>query len=202
MALKLPNLPSGFRVINSDGTPTNVFQIWWQGVTRQIEAAINGVLTALEAAGIAVEAAVAAQESADAAQAAAEAAAAAGAATTQQQSLLNSGIINVAIPPLISADDTGDITISAHERRYGDPALNPTVAVDGGVLSTIGAAGQVFYVYYDDSTRSGGAVAYNYSTDANDAVQGGNRHSVGAVAIPALGNQDGNYVQPPGVVAP
>lgn len=116
----------------------------------------------------------------------------------REQSIVNSGIINVGTPPMISADDTGNIYLSDHERRYGNPAINPTVSVTGG-SATEGLPGNRVYVYYDDPTRSGGAVTYQYSLDAADAIQGGDRHSVGSVEIPVTGTSDGTYVRPPGV---
>jgi len=122
-----------------------------------------------------------------------------GAEAQKELSLINSGIINVVTPPMIEADSAGDITLSDHERRYGDPTLNPTVAVAGGLLTTGVASGTALYIYYDDTARAGGSVTYNYTTDPTDVVQSGNRHSIGSVTIPPTGTQEGIYVTPRGV---
>lgn len=200
MALKLPRLKAGFQIVNKDGTPTGEFILWWQSLAEQIEDAINGIQVALEAAGIALNAADVALAAADAAQEAADNAGSAAGATAEETSIVNSYISNFTAP-LISADSTGVVTIADHDRVYGDSTLNPTVPVDGGTVATAASAGAVVRVYYDDPTRAGNAVIYHFTTDpAPPPVQGGNRHSVGAVSIPVTGSHDGNYVRPPGYV--
>jgi hypothetical protein len=206
MALKLPRLPSGFKIINRDGSPTDTFQLWWNNVAGQLELNINAITAALEAADIAIAAAESAQASADAADAAAAAAQTAAddaTAATQQTaaeaSIVNSGIINPLPVYMIRAFTSGNVTLSDHDRRYGDPTLNPTVAVDGDTVSTGQPAGEVIYVFYDDPTRAGGAVTYQWSLDPSDTIQGGNRHAIGSVTIPAAGTEDGTFVRPPGV---
>lgn len=170
---------------------------------QEIEGALNEILSLpiIEAAvAAALAAAAAANTAADNAQEAADDAAAATAAQRTENSLVNSGVIDITTPPLISADSAGSITISNHKRKYGDPTLNPTVSVTGGVLATAFVAGDNVYVYYDDASRAGGAVTYQTSLNSANAVQGGNRHSVGAVTIPGAGTDDGTYVPPPGVI--
>jgi hypothetical protein len=178
-------------------------QLWWQRVVEAIETQeaaqdalienvqtllstvidLNNLITDVEAA------TVAAQVAADAANAAAGASAA-------ESSLVNSYIANFT-PPVVSADSTGLVTIAAHDRVYGN---GTTVAVLGGTVATALANPAVARIYYDDPTRAGGAVTYQFTTDATVAVQTGDRHSVGAVQIPAAGSVDGGYVRPPGYV--
>jgi hypothetical protein len=191
--LKLPKLPTAFKIINRDGTPTNVFQKWWQSIASGIEVSVNAIALALEAAGIALDAAAAAQAAADQASNVADAQAA-------ETSLVNSYVTGFT-PPLIEADEFGGVTIANHQRVYGDSTLNPTVAVTGASIPTIAIPGQVVRVYYDDPTRAGGPVTYQYTIDpAAPPVQTGNRHSVAAVTIPATGTEIGKFVRPPGYV--
>ena len=204
MALKLPRLPTGFKLINSDGSPTNAFQLWWQNIAGQLETNINAIQAALEAADIAIAAAESAQNAADAADAAAIAAqAAADAATTAnqqtaaEQSLANSGVVNEAAP--LTANLAGNITVADHQRIYGNPTLNPTVAVDGDVIGTAYPSDETVYVFYDDPTRAGGAVSYLTSNDPADALQAGNLHSIGVVTIPSSGTSTGTYTRPSGI---
>lgn len=193
MAIKLPRLSAGFKIINRDGTPTSQFIQWWQQVAQNVEVSINGITAALEAAGIALDAADVALAAAAAAQGATD-------ATASETSLTNSYIAGFT-PPLISADDTGDVTIADHQRVYGDPALNPTAPITGATISTGLGVGAVVRVYYDDPARAGGAVTYQYTVDpAPPPVQAGDRHSVGAVTVPATGVEGGNYLKPPGYV--
>lgn len=119
-----------------------------------------------------------------------------------EASLVNSYPANYTAP-LISADAAGNVTIANHDRFYGDPTLNPTVHVTGGVVSSSGISGDNIRIYYNDSSRAGGAVTYHFTIDpADPPVQGGNTHSVGAVTIPASGTSSGVGVKPPGWVDP
>ena len=171
MALKLPRLQAGFQIVNKDGTPTATFIQWWQSNADAIESSINGIALALDAAGIALDAADvalaaadSAQSAADHAQSAADDAQAATTATAAETSIVNSYIANFTAP-LISVDSTGLVTIANHDRVYGDSTLNPTVSVTGGNLPTGAASGSVVRVYYDDPTRTGGAVTYQFTVD-------------------------------------
>lgn len=179
--------PKGERI-----EPSPNLILTWQQLVTQLE-----LIPGLEAAIAAADAAAAnAQAAADNANAAAE-------ATTSEQSIVNSYPANPTVPPLISADSAGDVTISDHDRIYGDPTLNPTVSVDGGVVASGGTSGDVIRVYYNDPTRAGGAVTYLFTTNTTDTpVQGGDTHVVGAVTVPAAGSQSGNGVRPPGYVEP
>lgn len=194
--LKLPHLPSGFRIITEKtGAATNSFQIWFGQFASRIEDSINGIEAALIAAGIALDAAAAANTAAANAQGVAD-------STSSESSLVNSYPANFT-PPLVSADAAGNVTIANHDRVYGNTTLNPTVAVTGGTIPTTGVATDVVRIFYNDPTRAGGAVTYLYTVDpAAPPVQGGNTHSVGAVTIPGAGTSPGNPLQPPGYVQP
>jgi hypothetical protein len=194
---RLPRLPVNWR------EQPQLFEKYWDEAMTELEKTLNAILSipeieaALEdldeATQIALDAAEAAQTAADNAQGAAD-------GTTAETSIVNSYVSNFT-PPLISADEFGVVTIATHDRVYGDSTLNPTVSVTGDAVATAAAPSSVVRIYYDDPTRSGGAVSYQFTIDpAAPPVQGGNRHSVGAVSIPAAGSQDGNYVRPPGYV--
>jgi len=198
MPLKLPRLPANQQLINADGTPTIVLSRWWQSMAEQIEASINGIQAALDAAAAANAAADAANAAADTAQGAADDAQAATDAAKEEQSLINSYVANFTGTSVLSSDTSGNVTIVNHDRVYGDSTLNPTVSVTGSVVASGQAAGTIVRIYYDDPFRAGGAVSYQWTTDASVAAQGGIRHSVGAVEVPATGTSDGGFVQPPG----
>ena len=202
MTFEIPRLDAGQTYFDKDGRPTIAFQIYWQNAMDLIEAEIGS----LEAAQAAQAAAVVAQGAAEAAQTAAEAAqlAAENAQTSSDeaaaaQSLSASGTSGCTI----TATDAGSnatITISAHNRIYGDGS---SVAVAGGSIPTLSYS-TGYYIYYSDPTRAGGSVTYGASTDPDAAVQSGNNHSVGAVLTPAaLGSPVfGSPTLPSGVVDP
>lgn len=198
MPLKLPRLPGNKRLINPDGTPTIAFSSWWQSVVQQVETSINGIQAALDAADAANAAADVATAAAADASAAAGSAQTAADSTTSEQSIANSGIINYT-SPAIKAFISGNITVANHDRLYGNPTLNPTVAVTGDNFATPFVADDIVFIFYDDLTRAGGAVTYQTSLDSSDALQSGNRHSVGSVSIPTVGTTDGTPVLPRGV---
>jgi Flp pilus assembly protein TadG len=199
--IKLPRLPANQKLINADGSATLTFSRWWQSIVEQVETAINGIIALPE-----IQAAIAeAQAAADAANAAAAAASTAAtnaqssaSANTSEQSLVNSGMEGFT-PPAIKVNSAGAVTVANHNRRYGNSTLNPTVAVAGATFSTGGTSGDIIYVFYDDPTRAGGAVTYQYSMDPADTVQGGVRHSIGSVIVPSTGSADGTPVLPVGV---
>jgi hypothetical protein len=101
---------------------------------------------------------------------------------------------------VVSATTAGVVTITAHDRVYTD-ASNTTVAVDAGSLTGF-TPGQTVTVYYNDNTRSGGAVSYLSSTSA--IAQEGATHVVGRVTIPQAGDPPatGGGPVPPGYVPP
>lgn len=197
--LKLPRLQVGFRICDPEtGNVSPEFLLFWQTFAEAIEANVNDINFALEAAGIALDAADAANTAAAAANTAASTAQGAADSTAQETSLVNSFVTGFTAP-LISGSSIGTITIANHTRQYGDTALNPSVAVTGGTILTGLVSPALVRVYYDDPTRAGGAVTYQYTVDpADPPIQGGDRHSVGAVTIPAVGSTDGGYIRPPG----
>ncbi len=103
----------------------------------------------------------------------------------QSGQLVNLAIVNSYTDPAnvltaTYANTTGTITIAAHTRVYAD---GTSVAVDGGTITGL-TADDLYYVFYSDPTRVGGAVVYQSSLTATDAAQIGGIHSVGSVTIP------------------
>lgn len=194
MTLRLTRLDANLPITADGVGPHTRFMQVDQKVKESIEAAFNSLEDQ-------VAAIAAAQAAAAAANAAAANANAAADAVTSESSLVNSFIVGDSfIPPLISADAAGNITIADHDRKYGD---GTEVSVTGATFATVSAPTNVVRVYYTDPPRAGGAVSYLYTVDPdNPPVQGGDIHSVGAVTIPGAGTQSGNYVQPPGTVEP
>lgn len=191
-AFRLPRLP-----INWKEQP-QLFERYWDEAMSRIEDTLNAILEIPE-----LQTAIAAAEAAaDAANAAADNAQSAADATAAETSLVNSYVANF-VPPLISVDEDGIVTIVAHDRVYGDPVLNPAVVVTGGVVNTAATAGQTVRIYYDQPSRAGGAVTYQWTVDpADPPVQGGDRHSVGIGVVPAVGDPpaNGGGIKPPGWV--
>lgn len=196
MALKLPRLPTNQQLVDERGYPTTVFVLWWQEFADQIETSINGIALALEAAGIALDAADVALAAADAAQDAAD-------TTLGESSLVNSFVKDFAGASPLQADSAGNVTIANHTRQYGDTALNPDVAITGSVVATGEVNPAIVRFYYDDATRADTTPTFAFTVDpASPPVQGGIRHVIGAVEIPAAGTSDGGFVQPPGYTGP
>jgi len=208
--ISLPRLDTFTQLVDKNGIATVTFAQWWNSVADQIEAGVNGINDALNAAAVAQAAATTAQAAATTAQAAADTAQASAGdaqgtadANAAAASLTNSFIVDGSFtPPLISADSAGNVTIATHQRQYGDTTLNPTVTVNGATIATGYASSTVARIYYDDPSRSGGSVTYHATTDPSVAAQFGDRHSVGAVTIPAAGSQTGKFVRAPGYVEP
>jgi hypothetical protein len=78
---------------------------------------------------------------------------------------------------------TATVSIGAHTRIYSDK----TVAVDAGTISALELETD-YVIFYDDPDRAGGAVAYQASTDPDDAlltVDHPARHYVGTITTPA-----------------
>jgi len=195
MAIKLPRLPNNQQLVDGNGYPTTVFQLWWDQVATQVETSINGIILALEAADIALAAADAAQTAADNADAAAVSAQTAADDVTSASSLANSYVTGLTV----TATDAGaDVTIaiSAHTRVYGD---GTSVAVTGGNL-TAQPYSTTIYIYYDQASRAGGAVTYVATTNIDNVAQLNDRHSVANVITPAAAAppNNGGGVRPPG----
>lgn len=195
--LRLPRLP-----FNWEKTP-GLMGRYWDEAMDKLEEVLNAILAipaieqALQDLDDATQAAL---DAADAAQQAASSAQGVADVTAKETSLVSSYVSNFTAP-LISASSTGTVTVATHDRVYGDSTLNPTVAVNGGSINTGEGAGAVIRVYYDDPSRSGGNVTYQYTVDpAPPPTQTGDTHSVGVVQIPSIGTEDGNYLKPPGWV--
>lgn len=199
MALVLPKLPRGVRLIDGNGAATAQFQQWWQAFAKAIEAqfgAVDAAIAAQDAADAANAAAASATAAATTAQTAATAAQTTADTVTADQNLINSYVTGLTL----GATDAGasaSISISAHTRVYGDGS---SVSVNAGSFTGL-AYSTTYYVYYDDITRAGGAVTYAQTTTAETAAQTGNRHLVGSVLTPAAaaGPTSGGGVLPPGI---
>lgn len=196
MPLKLPRLPRDSEIVDGKGMPSFKMQLWWNELARNLETAFDGLeetVTAVAAAQAAADTANAAAAAADTAATNAQTAADDAAATS---ALTTSGVTGAAV----TATDAGasaTINITAHTRVYGD---GTSVAVNAGSV-TGRAYSTLYYVYYDQASRAGGAVTYVSTTSQTTAAQTGNRHLVGQVTTPAAAAPDtsGDYVGAPGV---
>lgn len=126
--------------------------------------------------------------------------AAAQAAIAAEQALINSYTDpTVTMTALTQPDGTVTVTIVNHSRVYAD-ADKTRVAVTGGTITGLALNSQ-YYVYYDDPTRAGGAVTYQYTMDNTIAAQVNGRHSLGGIATGGATDTDpidGGGVSPPG----
>ena len=206
LKFKLSALDRAGSIVVQDGTPTHQFQQNWQNQGKAIEGAIqilaeavDGILAAQAAAEAANAAAAVAQDAAATAQVAAEAANDAAAAVGSEGTITASGTSGLTLTATDAGTDA-TVNISAHTRIYGDGS---SVSVSAGSITGL-AYSTDYWVFYDDPTRAGGVVTYQYSTDPDDAVQTGDKHSVGAVTTPAAAAPDNNgkEVLPAGVVYP
>jgi len=80
---------------------------------------------------------------------------------------------------------TTSITVGSHTRNYSDKA----VSVSGSVITGL-AYSTLYYVYYDDAPRAGGAVTMQATTDASLAGNSTTypaRHTLGSITTPASG---------------
>lgn len=186
--IKLPRLPLGWK------DQPQLFERYWDQAMSQIEQNINDILSLPV-----IEAAVASAAAAAAAANTAAAAANTAAATAQTSAkdaarvaaLTNSGVNGVTI----TASDAGasaSISISAHTRVYGD---GTSVSVNAGSVTGL-AYSTIYYIYYDQPSRIGGAVTYLAATDKLTAAQTGDRHLVGTATTPAAAGAPlaGKYV--------
>lgn len=187
MTLRLTRLDGGIPIVTKEGRPAQQFLRIVNGAFTAIEAAFNSQADF-------VAAIVALNNLITTANAAVAAVTTAATNVTAASNLANSYVANFT-PPVVSADNTGLVTIANHDRKYGD---GTSVAVTGDTLATGEAPGTIVYAYYSDPDREGGAVTYLYSTTEADAAQIGDVHNVGAVEIPAAGTVDGGYARPPG----
>ena len=195
MSLNLPRLPQQ--------EPTYPqWQAWWQEVAEAVEDAFNNLQDT-------VDAVVAAQAAADAANAAAASANAAAASAQDTADAITStnalGESYVTGMTMVAQDVGTDatITISGHIRHYPQPdGSTDDVAVTGDDVTGL-AFDTLYYVYYDDAARAGGAVTYSATTTEATASQTGDRHTVGAIRTPVDGAADtgGSGTRPPGTRA-
>lgn len=187
MALKLPRLVAAASIANlpdgSQAPPSPTIIQWWNSLATQIETNENSIATTqaqIESIlGIANTAATTAKTNAQAVSALA----------VQASGLLASVLINNSYVTgmTIQATDAGasaTITIGNHTRVYGDGS---SVAVTGGTVPTL-AYSTSYYVFYDQSSRAGGAVSYQAATTiatAGNSATNPFRTFVGAVVTPA-----------------
>lgn len=186
----LPKLDRFIQVVQEDRTPNPTFHLFWQRFAEAIEDAIKGledadaaIEAALEAAGIAIQAAADAQQAADNAQQAADDAQSGADGAGSVASLTDSGTADLTLDAIDNGVDA-TIQISAHSRVYGDGTV---VSVNSGIISGL-LYDTYYYVFYDDPSRSGGAVTYQVTTIEANAAQINDRHLVGAVLTPESGN--------------
>lgn len=196
--LKLPRLSTNWQ------NQPNLLERYWNIAMREIENLLNQItqIPVIEEGLAALQddidaAAALAQEAKDTA----DATASASGTNFAEVSLNNSYVANF-VSPILSADDAGNITVATHDRVYGDSTLNPTVSVTGAVVATGATDGDVVRIYYEDSSRAGGSVTYQFTVDpAPPPAQSGNTHVVAAVRIPpAAGTGEGIEQKPPGYI--
>lgn len=212
--VRIPTLSASEIAIDERGRFTTATLRTLNAILQQLAEAINAIAEIpeiQEALANAQDAIVAAQDAADAAnaaaanaQSAADQAQGATDAVASEISLNNSYPADY-VEPLFEADEFGNITIADHKRIYGDQAIDPTVDVDAGSVNAAGViAGQVVRVFYDDPSRNGGVVTYQFTTIAAQAAQTGSRHSIGSVRIPSSGAPPiaGTPTLPPGGAYP
>jgi hypothetical protein len=195
MALELPRLPQ---------TQPNYqqWQVWWEEVAEAVEDAFNALEDTVNAIAAAQAAADAANAAAATAQAAADDANAV-AADIEQTNALGESYVSGATLGATDAGANATITISAHNRIYpNSDGTTTSVAVNGGSVTGL-AYDTIYYIYYDDATRTGGAVTYQATTTEETAAQIGDRHTVGAIKTPVALAADtgGTSTRPPGTRA-
>lgn len=196
MPLKLPRLQSRSPVTEGNGLPARAFHQWWDTFAKSLETAINDLANSVAAIAAAQAAADAANAAATVADAAARAAQGAADSAAAQSALSNSGVTGVTITGT-DAGANATVSITAHTRVYGD---GTSVSVNSGSVTGLSYS-TLYYIYYDQASRLGGAVTYLATTSQATAAQTGNRHLVGSVTTPAAlaAPTGGGYVGAPGV---
>lgn len=185
MPLKLPRLQRGTRYFKENGEPTEQMMLMWQRLCENIE----GEFGAIEAAANANAAAAVALAAADTANTAA--------VTVTAQSNLTASYPDGATLTATDAGANVTVAVSAHDRIYAD---GTTAAVNAGNVTAL-AYSTLYFIYYDDAARTGGAVTFAATTSEITAAQTGDRHLIGSVTTPAAAAPptNGDYVRPPGV---
>ena len=159
------------------GAPTAEYLLQLNNTLRNIRVAINQLATqaadieaSLLQAGIALTTAQTVQEDLE--------------TSIAEGHLINSYTVPATI---LAASDAGDntitITISDHNRVYGDET---TVAVTGGTLTGLLPSTR-YYVFYDDPDWQGGTVVYSTCDCPDMGGQGNGQHAVGDILTPAIG---------------
>lgn len=197
MALILPPLKPGTKIVNPDGTVTRDFSVWWQRLTDAIRAhettqdeLLAAIVLALANAGIALAVAQAADAKADAADAKAEAADEKAISAAREAARISSYTEPTNV---VSATDVGSsctITVAAHKRVYpvqGDIDV-PDLMLAGGTV-TEQPYSTTLYVYCDDITLANASPAFLTTADQRSAQVGAaaGRHFVGVITTPAAG---------------
>lgn len=98
---------------------------------------------------------------------------------------------------ILTGSDAGTdatITIANHVRKYSNAT---EVAVTGGTITAL-AYSTTYYLYYTQTSKAGGSVAYVASTDPNDALPAAGRHYCGKITTPASGGGSTSGSVPPG----
>lgn len=175
--------------------PWGQLQVWWQQVLGSLKATLDAQQTAIDALAAAAAAQATANTAVTNAATAQTTANTANTNATTAQSTANTvkrdDAITASYPApgtVLTASDAGSsatISVASHTRVYGDIS-NKTVnsgSVTGLAYSTL------YYVYYDDVSRAGGAVTYHADTNPNHALpnKAAGRHFVGSVTTPASG---------------
>lgn len=183
---KLDPIIRSERIVQPSGEVSPRFQTIWQQSMEAIKAAFRGQQGQITDLATIVARLEAAEQKAAAAQEVANETAAADALAKSYREPSN----------ILSASETGTITIAAHTLHYGD---GTSVSLNSGTLPGWNA-GDYVQVYYDDAGREGGAV--NYQGTTAEIAQQGARHIVGGVKIPQPGEppSGGQTPPPPGYV--
>jgi hypothetical protein len=197
--IRLDRFSRGVRIVDENGVPTLQEQAREQRNLEAIENSVNAVIDAQNAADTANAAAEAADLAAAAANTAATTAQSSATAASAASALATSGTSGLTITATDAGADV-TISISAHTRVYGD---GTSVSVSSGSVTGL-AYSTIYYIYYDQASRLGGAVTYVATTSQTTAAQTADRHSLGTVTTPASGfpANSGKYNLPPGVVEP
>lgn len=190
--LVIPQFQAGRAIVDAEGRPQTDFL----RALNQLGAIVQQIyeLPDIQAA------IVAAQTAANNAQTAANNANSAASASAAESSIVSSFVKSFAGASPLEAAVGGNVTVKNHTRQYGNTTLNPDRTITGAVVTTGAAAGAEVHIYYDDATRVNATPTFVSTT--TQPVQGGNRHVIGSVIIPAAGTSDGGYVRPPGYTGP
>jgi hypothetical protein len=184
-------LPSATQaIVDKDGRPLTAMRKWFEGIQRRVGGAVDFVAIAYQAA-------------TDAAASGSLAGVATVAdAALSQVALLGSFPVGLTLQGIAA---TATILVGGHTRRY--LIGQPPVTVTGATISGLSYA-TTYWIFYDQSSRGGGAVTYQVSTTYTDAFpthSTPHRHFVGAITMPATSgsaNTAGKSALPPGYTGP